>query len=145
MSESQNKETTRMSQQNFYEAYGGSAPENYERYFVPVIGAPLATDLIDIAALRPGERVLDVASGQPSASAGAHLGKGQVEIVSWGFSDGLGDLSCCSDPRNSGRTARVGRHRPGAARQHNQRQVCDFFHRRGWSFLLGWSWYGPDT
>jgi ubiquinone/menaquinone biosynthesis C-methylase UbiE len=63
MSESQNKETTRMSQQNFYEAYGGSAPENYERYFVPVIGAPLATDLIDIAALRPGERVLDVACG----------------------------------------------------------------------------------
>jgi ubiquinone/menaquinone biosynthesis C-methylase UbiE len=54
---------SRMPQRNFYEAYGGSAPENYERYFVPVIGAPLATDLIDIAALRPGERVLDVACG----------------------------------------------------------------------------------
>jgi ubiquinone/menaquinone biosynthesis C-methylase UbiE len=52
-----------MSKQNFYETYGGSAPGNYERYFVPVIGAPLATDLIDIAALRPGERVLDVACG----------------------------------------------------------------------------------
>ena len=63
MSESQNKETTRMPQHNFYEAYGGSAPENYERYFVPVIGTPLATDLIDIATLRPGERVLDVACG----------------------------------------------------------------------------------
>jgi ubiquinone/menaquinone biosynthesis C-methylase UbiE len=52
-----------MPQHNFYEAYGGSAPENYERYFVPVIGTPLATDLIDIATLRPGERVLDVACG----------------------------------------------------------------------------------
>jgi SAM-dependent methyltransferase len=37
------------------------SPKNYERYFVPAIGAPLATDLIDIAALRPG--VLDVACG----------------------------------------------------------------------------------
>jgi ubiquinone/menaquinone biosynthesis C-methylase UbiE len=52
-----------MSQQHFGRAYGGSAPENYERYFVPVIGAPLAADLIDTAALRPSERVLDVACG----------------------------------------------------------------------------------
>jgi ubiquinone/menaquinone biosynthesis C-methylase UbiE len=43
--------------------YGGSAPENYQRYFVPAIGAPVADDLIAIAALRPGERVLDVACG----------------------------------------------------------------------------------
>ncbi len=52
-----------MSQQLFGKSYGGSAPENYERYFVPVISMPLATDLMDIAALRPGERVLDVACG----------------------------------------------------------------------------------
>lgn len=44
-------------------AYGGTAPENYERYFVPTIGAPLAEDLIKRAALKPGERVLDVACG----------------------------------------------------------------------------------
>jgi ubiquinone/menaquinone biosynthesis C-methylase UbiE len=44
-------------------AYGGSAPENYQRYFVPVIGGPFAEDLIAEAALRPGERVLDVACG----------------------------------------------------------------------------------
>lgn len=44
-------------------SHGGSPPENYERYFVPAIGAPLANDLIGIAALRPGERVLDVACG----------------------------------------------------------------------------------
>jgi ubiquinone/menaquinone biosynthesis C-methylase UbiE len=52
-----------MPQQPFGRAYGGSAPENYERYFVPAIGAPLAADLIDTVALRPSERVLDVACG----------------------------------------------------------------------------------
>jgi ubiquinone/menaquinone biosynthesis C-methylase UbiE len=46
-----------------FESYGGTGPENYERYFVPVIGAPLAADLVEKAALRPGERVLDVACG----------------------------------------------------------------------------------
>src|SRR5215203_237449 len=63
MSESQDREATPMSQQNSFRHFGGSAPENYERFFVPVIAAPLATELIDIAALRLGERVLDVACG----------------------------------------------------------------------------------
>lgn len=48
---------------DLYQAFGGSAPENYERYFVPAIGGPIATDLIEAAALRSGERVLDVACG----------------------------------------------------------------------------------
>jgi ubiquinone/menaquinone biosynthesis C-methylase UbiE len=52
-----------MSQQNSFKHFGASAPENYERFFVPLIAAPLATDLVDIAALRLGERVLDVACG----------------------------------------------------------------------------------
>jgi SAM-dependent methyltransferase len=43
--------------------YGGSAPENYERYFVPAIGGPLAASLVEEAALQRGERVLDVACG----------------------------------------------------------------------------------
>ena len=55
--------TTTTARKPFYEAYGGSAPEAYERYFVPSIGGPLAHDLIAEAALRPGERVLDVACG----------------------------------------------------------------------------------
>jgi ubiquinone/menaquinone biosynthesis C-methylase UbiE len=46
-----------------FESYGGTGPENYERYFVPSIGAPLAADLVETAAPRPGERVLDVACG----------------------------------------------------------------------------------
>jgi len=42
---------------------GGSLAELYERYLVPVIFGPWAEDLLDAAALRPGERVLDVACG----------------------------------------------------------------------------------
>ena len=52
-----------MTQSPSFETYAGSAPENYERYFVPAISRPLATDLLATAALRPGERVLDVACG----------------------------------------------------------------------------------
>jgi ubiquinone/menaquinone biosynthesis C-methylase UbiE len=43
--------------------YGGNAAENYEKYFVPVIGGPFALDLVNEAKLRPGERVLDVGCG----------------------------------------------------------------------------------
>ena len=50
-------------QQFFDEAYGLKLPENYERFFVPAIGEPLAHDLIRQASLRPGARVLDVACG----------------------------------------------------------------------------------
>lgn len=63
MSETQGKKATSMSQQPYGKDFGGNAPENYERFFVPTIGAPLANELIDIAALRLGERVLDVACG----------------------------------------------------------------------------------
>jgi ubiquinone/menaquinone biosynthesis C-methylase UbiE len=55
--------TTPTTDSVYGKAYGGSAPENYQRYFVPVIGGPFAEDLIAEAALRPGERVLDVACG----------------------------------------------------------------------------------
>lgn len=52
-----------MTEQGFGEGYGGNAAENYERFFVPVIGAPVAADLVRLASLRPGERVLDVGCG----------------------------------------------------------------------------------
>ncbi len=38
-------------------------PVNYEHYFVPAIGLPIARTLIRAAELRPGERVLDVGCG----------------------------------------------------------------------------------
>ena len=43
--------------------YSGTAPQNYEKFFVPAIAAPLAEDLIEAASLRPDERILDVACG----------------------------------------------------------------------------------
>jgi SAM-dependent methyltransferase len=54
---------TRTIEQPYGQAYGGNAAENYERFFVPAIGEPFARDMIEAAALQPGERVLDVACG----------------------------------------------------------------------------------
>jgi len=52
-----------MAQQRDGGAFSASPPENYERFFVPAIGAPAANGLVQAAAFRPGERVLDVACG----------------------------------------------------------------------------------
>jgi 2-polyprenyl-3-methyl-5-hydroxy-6-metoxy-1,4-benzoquinol methylase len=41
----------------------GNAAELYERYVVPYFLGPWAPGLVEVAALRPGERVLDVACG----------------------------------------------------------------------------------
>lgn len=52
-----------MSKQHYDKTYGTKPPQNYERFFVPAIGEPVAKDLIRKAKLQPGERVLDVACG----------------------------------------------------------------------------------
>src|SRR5687768_434923 len=44
-------------------SYSRNAAENYEKYFVPVIGRPFGVDLVEEAGLKPGESVLDVACG----------------------------------------------------------------------------------
>jgi ubiquinone/menaquinone biosynthesis C-methylase UbiE len=60
------KRRTRMSTPNPQaqaQPFSKSPAENYERYFVPAIGGPVAEDLIEAAKLQRGERVLDVACG----------------------------------------------------------------------------------
>jgi ubiquinone/menaquinone biosynthesis C-methylase UbiE len=52
-----------MSKQPYKKTLGLKPPENYERFFVPAIGTPVAEDLIRHTALNAGERVLDVACG----------------------------------------------------------------------------------
>jgi ubiquinone/menaquinone biosynthesis C-methylase UbiE len=46
-----------------YRQFDGSAAENYERYFLPAIGTPVAGGLLSAADLQLGERVLDVGCG----------------------------------------------------------------------------------
>jgi SAM-dependent methyltransferase len=46
-----------------YRTFTGSAAETYQRCFVPAIATPASTELLRIAALAEGERVVDVACG----------------------------------------------------------------------------------
>ena len=46
-----------------YRSFTGTGAENYQRYFVPAIAAPVSVGLLDAANLRSGERVVDVACG----------------------------------------------------------------------------------
>jgi ubiquinone/menaquinone biosynthesis C-methylase UbiE len=66
-----------------FESYGGPAPSNYERYFVPVVAAPLAIDLVDAASLTPGESVLDLACGTGVVArvAAERLGPATIEAA----------------------------------------------------------------
>ena len=56
----------------------GTVPENYERYLVRSIFAPWADDLVEMAALQPGERALDIACGTGivARTAARRLGSG---------------------------------------------------------------------
>ena len=91
-----------------FEAYGGSAPECYERYFVPSIGAPLAGDLVAAAALRPGERVLDVACGTGIVARLAADRVGATGVVS-GLDINPGMLAVAVPRRSTGADDRLAR------------------------------------
>jgi ubiquinone/menaquinone biosynthesis C-methylase UbiE len=51
-----------MAQQGQWQV-AGSAPEVYERELVPAVFGPWAPVLLDLAELKPGERVVDIACG----------------------------------------------------------------------------------
>jgi ubiquinone/menaquinone biosynthesis C-methylase UbiE len=53
---------------SLYENYATSGAENYERHFIPAIGKPVASRLVEAARPLSGERVLDVACGTGIAS-----------------------------------------------------------------------------
>ncbi len=55
--------STATTRKSYDASYGDNAAENYEKYFVPVIGRPFGVDLVNDARLAPGEHVLDVACG----------------------------------------------------------------------------------
>ena len=51
------------SRASYGSTFSRNAAENYQEYFVPVLGRPFGVDLVERAGLRTGERVLDVACG----------------------------------------------------------------------------------
>ena len=53
---------------HFDQAFGGDTAANYQKYFVPLIGRPIAADLIKAAGIKKGDRVLDVATGTGAAA-----------------------------------------------------------------------------
>lgn len=46
-----------------YQQFTGTAAENYQRDFVPAIATPVSRELLRVADLQPGERVIDIACG----------------------------------------------------------------------------------
>ncbi len=52
-----------MASRSRWQHIGGNAAEIYERHLVPAMFAPWAPTLVDLADVRPGERVVDVACG----------------------------------------------------------------------------------
>jgi ubiquinone/menaquinone biosynthesis C-methylase UbiE len=60
----------------------GTVPENYERYLVPVFFAPWAERMVELAGVRPDDRVLDVACGTGIVArrAAARVGAGGMVV-----------------------------------------------------------------
>lgn len=68
----------------------GNAPEMYERYIVSTLSAALAHDLVTLAALQPGERILDVACGTGAVTRQAAQAVGPTgEVVGLDVNNGM--------------------------------------------------------
>ena len=64
-----------------YEKYAGDPGENYEKYFVPVIGEPAAKRVVAAAEVEAGDRVLDLACGTGIAARMAAETTGTGSVV----------------------------------------------------------------
>jgi hypothetical protein len=71
--------TVASSQRLFGKGFSGTAPENYERYFVPAIGAPFAADLVELAAFSSGSAFWTWRAGRASSHALRRLASGPQE------------------------------------------------------------------
>ncbi len=85
--------------QHFDRTFGTNPAENYERFFVPSIGRPLAVDLVREAELRPGERVLDAACGTGVVArlAAAEVGP-EGEVAGIDVNPGMLAVAAAVDP-----------------------------------------------
>lgn len=87
----------------------GNPAENYQRFFVPAIGAPVAHDLVAAAGLQPGERVLDVGCGTGVV---ARLAAGQVgtgaSVVGLDIHPGMLAVAAAATPPGTSITWREG-------------------------------------
>jgi ubiquinone/menaquinone biosynthesis C-methylase UbiE len=84
--------------------FSGNAPENYERYFVPRIGRPMAEELINRAGLRSGERVLDVACGTGVITRLAKEKVGPGNVTGLDVTPGMLDVARQATPPEMGIT-----------------------------------------
>ena len=85
--------------------FAGNVPDNYERYLVPNIFEPWARELIELAKLRPGDRVLDVACGTGIVARTAARKYGERRQYRWARSQRADALSgargrCSRECRN---------------------------------------------
>lgn len=88
----------------------GSAPEKYERYIVSTLSAALAQDLVTLATLKPGERILDVACGTGTVTRHAALAVGSTgEVTGLDINDGMLSMArTVPPPAGASITYRVG-------------------------------------
>ncbi|MFW6027578.1 MAG: class I SAM-dependent methyltransferase, partial [bacterium] len=91
-----------MSAKPYDSSYGGSLPENYQRYFVPSIGAPVAESLIAAAAPQSGERVLDVACGTGVVTRMAAERAGSGLVSGLDMNAGMLEVARASSPEDLG-------------------------------------------